>query len=952
VSGSENLQYEMLTSSHNRSCMINQQSSLPVKSAELVVSSSVKPSLELREFTEPLQNTNITRPNQTIAALEQRICQFAQKRGEMLVKLITRKNSDEQHADVLEKINALDHRFSCFASTYAEVLRADTIQLERLAESARVVQDSAIYTGLKARFFSLGKDLGEAQGRIVDIERINRTNGIIKTLEDRIGQALTGSGVPTKSLSGEPAALNGPNNTLTTALRAALGQGERVGIDNRIAAETDAAHIYRNIAGWKEYLPTWFPFFKPFQAVQALLADKDSAQIGYINEALEKRRGIGLKEALIEAYGKKYETRIRWLTEGDAIGGAALSAARELGSFFSTKRSRGEGLREIYESLPITEIARFEKLLANELKVEESKLTDYVASKITLRAAQKLHALRPGSLDPAERLLTEQAIHLADLLESKGGRLLQARWVMRDLAINEIDEFSEIYKRQNGQSLRSALETKLPASAARDFCLAVVDQDQERITAAQIKCSFSYRADWIGAPFLRISEEESLAKRAAYCRVYHADLPEEQGFWQDLKRAAWKEDYSVLSKIPPLCAVLDKLWWPFTNSHPFLESIVLNGELSPEERLRYYMVGIGTDIDGIYTELENLSNKEFAEVDRKYQQRYFKGNFTKLVAQIPVLRDFFLIGKTRHDLRVELSGDHEFDISLLLEGLPSDGDERKLCHTKLDHLNRRYEHERSGILLKNGLLNRWRGDAVVLKGFIEDYRVAVSYFHKYLDKQPVLNPEHIKRFCTLVRIAETQADAYRDAKVTVSALVLNSGAAIGATLGAIGVLMFSSLPWWSAAVASGCGSLCWRWGQGNLLLGRGFGKTDATFQAIRAFIDGASMFTVRVGVATIGTLVGRQISSGVAKGGFKTSLNKFIQSVENSIKRQDKARHLIEKGTLIASDDELAELTEGFYKEIATNPNAVGSEKLTEGRRIEDTFLRALMELSSGSSNH
>jgi hypothetical protein len=733
-------------------------------------------------------------------------------------------------------------------------------------------------------------------------------------------------------------------NTLPTALSAALGQGERVGIENRIAAETNAAHMYRNIAGWKEYLPTWFPLFKPFQAVHALLADKDSDQIGYINEALEKRRGIGLNEALIEAYGKKYGARIRWLTEGDAIGGAALSAARELGSFFSTKRSRGDGLREIYESLPITEIPRFEKLLANELKVEESKLTDYIASKITHRAAQKLHALRPGSLDPAERILTEQAIHLADLLESKGGRLLQARWLMRDLAINEIEQFSEIYKRQNGQSLRSALETKLPASAARDFCLAVVDQDQERITAAEIKCSFSYRADWIGAPFLRISQEESLAKRAAYCRVYHADLPEEQGFWQDLKRAAWKEDYSILSKIPPLCAVLDKLWWPFTNSHPFLESIVQNGELSRAERLRYYMVGLGTDIDGIYTELENLSNKEIAEVEQEYQQRYFKGSFTKLVAQIPVLKEFFLIGKLRHDLRVELSGDHEFDISLLLEGLPSDGDERKFCHTKLDHLNRRYQHERSGILLKNGLLNRWRGDAVVLKGFIEDYRIAVSYFHQYIEKQPVLNPEHIKRFCTLVRIAETQADAYRDAKVTVSALVLNSGAAIGATLGAVGVLMFSSLPWWSAAVASGCGSLCWRWGQGNLLLGRGFGKTDATFQAIRAFIDGASMFTVRVGVATIGTLVGRQISSGVAKGGFKTSLNKFIQSVENSIKRQDKARHLIEKGTLIASDDELAELTEGFYKEIAINPSAVGSEKLTEGRQIEDTFLRALMQ--------
>jgi hypothetical protein len=871
-----------------------------------------------------------------LSALRAHITAYGIQRGTLIARLVTTPPTSNQIQKLHNKIEQLDATFSIFANSHRHVFAHNLLLLQELSDSARIAQDTSIYTNLRTRFFNLGKELGEAQVRTIEQSRLQRTLEHISALEKSVATLLRSETGFSRQLPADIILSDSSIDKLQSAFRASVRQGEREGIHTRITAEADAAKLYRNIAGWKEYLPTWVSIFKPFYVVQEILRDKPKDQLGYIDQALRERRGLGLQESLLYAYGRSYATRIHWLTSGDEIGNAAISAARELRSLFATQTGRATALWSIYESLSPAEIIKFEGALARELNLSDGSVKDYISKRIHPRAVQKLEALRSGARSKADIL------HIADLLENTGSTQLQARWLLLALPYHEVRRVCDRYQQELGESLVSAVERNMPLSPARDLCLAILHGDEEKQAAARIRCSFVYRGDWVGGPYLRTTDEQREWMIKAYEKHYCQGKPH---FWDDLRRGAWKEDYFFLAALPSVCRFLDRTWWPFTSSTPFVESLAKNGELRASELLRYFLVGIGTDIDGIYTVLSTRTAKEIKEIEHDYAQRYPAGRFMTLCSKVPFIREFILTGKLRNDLHVELSGDHDFDVSLFYEGLPDETNDRSYCTTLMNRLTRRFDHERGGALLRlrGGLLSKLRGDGRVLRRFVEDYQSALSYYRAHIEDVAELSPEHIKRFRTLVRLAETQADAFRDAKITVSNLVLNSGAVIGASVGAAAVLFFSTLPWWSAAVASGCGSLCWRWAQGTLLLGRGFGKTDAAFQAVRAFIDGASMFTIRAGVATLSGLLGRQLSSGVAKGSFKTSLHRFIRSIENSIKRQDKARFVLSKNSVVASATQLSVLSEGFLKEIEINPDAIGSESLTQGRRIEESFFRALL---------
>ncbi len=872
----------------------------------------------------------------TMQELGQRVVSYGSQRGRLLARLLTTKYSPQHHNSIHDSIATLDARFSRYIAPHHGLFAHNLLMLQELSDAARVAQDTAIYQKLRERFFSLGEELGEAQGRVIEQARLQRAHTKLQQLEASLFTKLNSQTPLSTSLPADIVLSDGSITQLRSALRASARQGEHEGIHNRIAAEADAAALYRNIAGWKEFLPTWVSLFKPFSVVQEILRDKPKDHLGYIDQALRERRGLGLQESLLYAYGRSYAERIRWLTSGDEIGNAAISAARELRSIFATRTGRADAVWGIYKALAPADIPAFERALARELNLLDSTLPRYILGRTTPCLTEKIKALRAGDQERAE------VLHVADLLQSKRSRQLQTRWMLLALPPEQVSHFFQRYEQEHGQSLLGVIESSMRSSPARDLCLAILKGDAEKTSAARIRCSFVYRADWVGAPYLRTTPEERSAMIAAYEKHYCGGAPL---FWDHLRQGAWKEDYFFLAKVPFLCRGLDRTWWPFTSSAPFIESLARYGELRPSELLRYFLIGIGTDVDGIYAVLANQTVEEIREIERDYASTYPASRFTKLCSKIPFVREFILTGDLRNDLHVELSGDHDFDISLCYEGMPDQSNDREYCATLMNRLTRRFNHERGGALLRlrGGLLSQLRGDGRVLRRFVEDYQAALAFYRAHIESASALEPDHIKRFNTLVRLAETQADAFRDAKITVSNLVLNSGAFIGASVGAAAVLFFSSLPWWSAAVASGCGSLCWRWVQGTLLLGRGFGKTDAAFQAVRAFIDGASMFTIRAGVATLSGFLGRQLSSGVAKGSFKTSLHRFIRSIENSIRRQDKARHIMEKRSLVASPTQLSLLTEGFLKEIEINPDAIGSEALTRGRRIEEVFFHALL---------
>jgi hypothetical protein len=856
--------------------------------------------------------------------------QYGLKRGELLAEML--QQGPSRVSENRRQLAGLDASFSERVGKNRQIFAGETSVINDLVSETRITQDRAFYDILKGRYFELGIELGESQGKHIDEGRYQRITRRLQSLDESTAERFVAQSERPTVQAEDIDSLSTIRNGLVAALRAASSQGERVGIDRRINAEVDAAALYRAIAGWKEYLPTWFPLFKPFNVAHSILAGKSEKQLEYIDASMKERRGVGLREALVHSYGKRYERRVHWLVTGDQIGSLATQAARGMGEFFSTKYSRGEGLRSIYEQIPAESIGRFERLLAQELGKPQANLHEYIASRITQKATGKLEALRKKDI------MLERVLHVEDLIESKHTRQLELRRMFRKMSPSEAEPFCARFRERFGRDLHAEIAAKLKPSPAKDLCLAVLDNDTEKIMAARVRCAFMYRADFIAGPFLNTSAAERENTRLAYEKYYCDGRPD---LFLDLKRASWREDYFFLSKFPPVCTLLEPLYWPCMNSYPFLESIVLNGKLSPAELLRYFMVGIGTDIEGIYAVLSDCTKAEIEAIEAEYSQRYPPGRITRFLKKVPVIREGILMGELRHDLKVELSGDHEFDITVYMEGLPDTSDEKMMCMTLLRRLERRFQHEQSGQLMKHGLLSHLRGDGRVRKQFVADFNNAKRYYHDNIEYATCITADQIKRFSTLVRLAEVQADAYREAKVAVSNLVLNSGAAIGATVGATCVIMISALPWWSGPIAAGLGSLTWRWVQGRLVLGKGFGRTDATFQAVRAFGDGASMFTVKLG-ATLSGLLGRQLSSAATKGGFKTSLNKFIKKIEDGIKRQNKARHVLEQGDVLDSDLELEELSAGFYREMEANPRALAADLLTGCRSVEDVIRETL----------
>jgi hypothetical protein len=899
------------------------------------------PSTFDRETISPLQRGADISPTSELADLDKRLQvhapAYGRKRGSLLVQLLTHNPSPEKRAAIIEEVAALDKRFEGYAAHFAgTVIDKEGIR-ERYAEHARIAQDTEIYLRLKDRFLIMGREIGEAKGRVIDENRLGKHYERLGIIECRIEKCLQPPQRSDATLPDEIALDTEPVSGIQSALRAAVLQGERAGVAVRIEAEADAAALYRAFAGWKEYLPPWFPQFpfKQFSVVHDILAGKGKNRLGYIKEAFLERHHMTLEQALRTSFGEAHIPKIRWLMEGDTTGALAMDAARQLTSMFCTKNGRSDGLRDIYLRISSGDIPRFERQLAEQLKIDRESLENFISSRVTPQTAQKLQCIRGGDRP------REQALHVSDLLHRGGSKALQIRHLFRGMDAGARFKLEAKYQDEFGQSLRDALSQKLPQSPARDLCLAVLDGDRQRYLAAEIRCAFIYRDDWIGKPFYRVSEAERKEKIAAYQTVYGSD---ESDFYNDLRAACHREDYPFVHVIPSVSRFLEHFTWPFTNSYPFLKTLVDTGDIPAHQRVRYYLLGLGTDVDGIYAEIEDLTVNQKNALSAAYRDEYWRP-WSPLVARIPIINQFVLIGDLRHDLKVELSGDHEFDIGVHLEGLPTYGNDRELCETLMNRVRRRFDHEFSGKLvrMRDGALNHLRGDGAIVRMFRRDHLNVVHFYREHIEGRERLEPEHIQRFCTLVKLFEIQADAYREAKIALSGIVLNSGAALGATVGASLSVFIAHWHWSMTMLAAGSGSLLWRWAQGTAILGRGFGKTDATFQAMRAFVDGASMFMVRLGAITLSSFLGRQLSGSAVKGTFKTSLNKLFQNIEQRITRQNKAQHLIEaRSPVLASDEQLSGIIDDFQRLIVDDPSAVSSHNLMGGESIEMVWYRAL----------
>lgn len=857
------------------------------------------------------------------------LASLGRRRGEILGGLNPRA-SEAETRHIRERVERIDASISRLMESGAELVKSDPAFRAVCVSVARSSENSARFLALAETFYGQGINQGEAQGRIVHDERLRGVE------TNRLKLAVSLERFHSSGFSPTGCDAAAARKGLHEVLDAARELGKRDGVVNCLQADLLASRVYRAIGGWRAYIPTRLA--KDASAVRSALDGLSKAEAGLVQQAYQDLTGSDLKSDLVRAFGPRHSAGFILSLHAHDTGVATIALQRELEHPLRLLGLRQEAIRSAYENLTKREIEEIESGMSRIGRFGRTSVQNFVASSVTYAVAKEIAAYREGDRERADVLRLDRK------LRSLFGRA-EVVEVLRGISADRLGAFEERYKEVTGRDLRESLGKHLKDSPRLDLCNAILDRDERRVAAAEVACSLVSRKDFIAAHFLGLEsrEREQLVNDyETLCRERAAkDKPSSLtgDFQVDLRNAVWKEDYLFLSAFPRLCRFLDRVWWPTTGSLPFIESVVRNGKLAPAELLRYFMVGVGTDVEGIYAVLSNRSQSNIRAIEEDYATRYPPGSIMRFLGKLPFIKNFVLTGNLRHDLNVELSGDSEFDVKQMLRGFRDNSSAKQLCAHVYSTLVLRQRHETSGILAKWSRLAAMRGDSVIKRRYDEDFAAAVEYFKKHIASLRDPSPECVVRFLTLARLTDIHANSFRETKNLLGDVFLNSGAFVGVVLGTSAVLALATFSYPIVATASFLGSLGWRLTIGRCVLGRGFGRGEVMFQSARAFIDGVSIFTVRVGVATLGQFIGGQLSKSAAKGGFKTGFNKMIKSMENRVRRQDKARHVLEKSSVINSNEDLRATVSDFTKALGDRHWPIGQGALEVYPAIE-SFLQ------------
>ena len=838
------------------------------------------------------------------------VCRY---RGELIGRLSPRA-SEQDGKNLRDKIARIDEQLQRLTASNADLLRQDPAFQAVYSSYAQRSENIGRFMALATEHYRQGINAGESFGRTIHEERLRKAE------DHSIKLSVTVQRFHGQSALGDPHGGEGRAD-IHQVLSAVSELGKRDGVMNCIQAEMLASRIYRAIGGWRTVIP--LSIVKDAHAVDEALSGLSKADAGLVQQAYLELTGRELKESLVAAFGKKRSAEFVLQLHAEDAGAAAVALKRELEGAFRLQIFRQDNIRSIYARLSRNEIKEVESLISSSSSRGHLPPSQLVASRASESVNREIEAYRRGDSVTADAIRIERA-----LLSWFGKGMV--RPVLSDASAGRLESVAHAYKEITGRELREDITEKMKRSPDRDLSLALLDRDEVRIRAAQVACALAYRSDFIAKPFLAVDAAGRQQLIRDYETIYaqpRSAYPGHQvsgDFWRDLKACVWRDDYFFLSAFPRLCEKLDRVWWPTTGSYPFIESVVLNGRLSSAELVRYFMVGLGTDVEGIYAVLSNRPQSSIAAIEKEYASQYPPGWFSQTLGRIPILKHFVLLGEIRHDLNVELSGDSEFDVQRMLNGFRDNASLKQLCAHIYATLVARKKHETSGLLTRWSRMAALRGDSVIKSRYDEDYEAAVKYFKEHIASSRSPSVNTVVRFLTLARLADIHANSFRETKNLLGDVLLNSGAFVGVILGTTAVLALAAFSYPIVATASFIGSLTWRLTVGRFVLGRGFGRGEIMFQGARAFIDGLSIFTVQLGAATLGQFIGGQLSSSAAKGGFKTSFNKMIRSMENRVRRQDKARHILERESTIQSNDDIRATIQDFLARLGDQPWHVG----------------------------
>jgi hypothetical protein len=670
------------------------------------------------------------------------------------------------------------------------------IHLGLEARRAELARDR-LAPDLLQRLADWGHQRGLAEGRRFDAERA-------ASAERQLESALRG-------LPSTPAELR-------RAARETFEQGVEAGLEARLAAAREALVLADAL--------TRRLHLSRVRTVRQVCADLSSPRRALLLECtaeiLEPQGGEGepadaLLRALDRVQARPGPRRefLRALLSGDEVGAAAARLLLELkGLPFDRSRK----LAELYGALDPEQVHAVEERFAAAhsaslrdprwlvpLKALASALVRLVGARplarrlAPIRGPQPLDRVLEHKLRPGERAALERwrrgdrrgaRLEALDLALARGdGATLAER--LGDLPEPALRELEESFHARHGRALAAAAAERLPSGCARDRVLALLRRDPRLARAALLRGALAQvRGCALAAAFAGLDDRGRQRLVEDY-ELHYASATDEGAllrgdFAADLRRFVGGAAY------------------------PLVEHLVRHGGLGPEDLVRYYLLGLGTNVPGLLALLRPMSRAQLEECERRYDRKYRIHGARRLRRELPprraaarvraerarfgwrarwvdlplfgaLYRHLALTGGLRADLRSEVSGDAWFDVRDALRGA-AERDRPEEVRARL--LDRR-GHELSG-----GLVQRWRPFRELQQLLDADLERCLAYFDR--DLSPLLAqglapaPASLRRFHHLARLATVEFDHFRTVKRRTGALLGERLGGLGATVGAFG----------------------------------------------------------------------------------------------------------------------------------------------------------------------
>jgi hypothetical protein len=661
-------------------------------------------------------------------------------------------------------------------------------------------------------------------------------------------------------------------------LQSLLAQAFQEGTQNQLLHNLNLEHIehklYRELGGLNQHIP--FRFLVAFHEIVESFVGKNKEEIELISNNLEKHYDFNLANGFKNIFGNRHAKSFEFLCSGDILMQKAVQLA-EILSKFTTVNARSNRVVDFCLSLEGSTLNQVFEYASTILAIDHNLKIDYVIrNKLNLQCQNILTSL-VGASD-SSKICTQ----IQRMIEYANSNPLPLKFYIENLELETIEELRKSNKDYKSIIL---LIDNLPSSPAKDYCLARLELDEEKTTASQIACSLEYKMDWIASPFINTEKPERAEKIAIFERYYSNNTP---GYFDtELKKACERDDFGVFRKIPGLVSISRYLSYPFTNSYPYVKSIIEHGKLNDAQILSFLMDGVGCDSAGIKTHVSLMTKKEFDNASEEYPNIRRVTNISKFMGKIPLFGILFYTGDLKTDILKEVSGDTYFDIKRQVDCDPNN------FHSIFNSVAERVKHELGGYLLKDLHFERLLMQRP-LRELLNKRFQELSEIYQTISESDFQSPSCIKnaRFNYLVRSIESICDSYRITRTTLGNKVADLLSAGSALLGTLPAYVFLNLSYWYILPLAFTTCLLGRYLiQRNIIGIQGLGPQQKAIQVAKALGESSSMMTARVSFQ-VGKIISESISKMFFKTGYKTFFQRTVNKFQDKLLNQRKAQNL------------------------------------------------------------